>query len=45
MAKGLGAIMAEVSMAQAKARIGAGESISCPLCGQEMEFNGCAWFC
>jgi hypothetical protein len=45
MAKGLGAILAANKLADEKARIESGKSVACPLCGHEMEFNGCAWFC
>jgi hypothetical protein len=45
MARGLGAIMAEVKMAEARDRIERGDSIVCPVCGAEMEFNGCVWLC
>ena len=39
MAKGLGAIMAAVSMADEKAGIEKGETLSCTRCGHEMEFK------
>jgi len=45
MAKGLGAIMAQVELDSRRARIKRGETVICPLCGQEMEYNGAAWFC
>lgn len=40
MAKGFGAILAEVAMSMT-----ASETILCPLCGERMEFTGVAYFC
>lgn len=45
MSKGLGAILAHNKMLEDMERIEKGDGIACPLCGQIMSFNGCAWFC
>ena len=45
MAKGLGAIMAQVKIAEEKERLSKGEGVECPLCGREMEGSGVGWFC
>ena len=45
MAKGLGAILAQAEQFERGSRIANGESIRCPLCGEEMKFEGVAWFC
>ncbi len=45
MARGLGAIIAEIQMAETARRISAGEVLQCPLCGGPMENDGAGWFC
>jgi hypothetical protein len=37
--------MAEASMMETLARVKAGKTVLCPLCGHEMQHNGAAWFC
>lgn len=45
MARGLGAIMALVAMAQKEIAIKNLEAPACPLCGGAMQNDGAGWFC
>lgn len=45
MAKGLGAIIAEVALDQKRRALDSLEAPACPLCGEPMENDGAGWFC
>lgn len=45
MAKGFGAIMAEVALAEKKWLLESADTVLCPLCGGIMTNDGAGWFC
>ena len=45
MAKGFGAIMAEVELAKKKRLLERADTVLCPLCGGIMTNGGAGWFC
>jgi len=45
MAKGLGAMLAELEIAASMAKCNEGMLVLCPLCGEEMAYNGVVWYC